>query len=151
MTEIDTPQYMGCAFAVESERCDTVRCSWGDGSDTLFVGGQHVSACHTYATPGSYTVTFTASRHCLDSVVVVTSFVDQEGIADLEPPTCGLHVHPNPAIDRVHVGVQAELVLYSLAGRRLRRCHADSLPLEGLASGGYLLTVDGEPILIIKR
>lgn len=151
VTEIDTPQYMGCAFAVESERCDTVRCSWGDGSDTLFVGGQHVSACHTYATPGSYTVTFTASRHCLDSVVVVTSFVDQEGIADLEPPTCGLHVHPNPAIDKVHVGVQAELVLYSLAGRRLRRCHADSLPLEGLASGGYLLTVDGEPILIIKR
>lgn len=149
VTEIDTPQYMGCAFAVESERCDTVRCSWGDGSDTTFA--QSAVVRHMYATPGSYTVTFTASRHCLDSVVVVTSFVNQEGIADLEPPTCGLHVHPNPAIDRVHVGEQAELVLYSLAGRRLRRCHADSLPLEGLASGGYLLTVDGEPVIIIKR
>ena len=149
VTDIDTPQYMGCAFAVESEHCDTVRCSWGDGSDTTFA--QTAVVRHTYAAPGTYTVTFTASHHCLDTVVVRTLHVNQEGIPDLQPPTSGLHVYPNPAIDQVHVGAQAELVLYSLDGRRLRRCHADTLPLEGLASGGYLLTVDGEPIIIIKR
>jgi hypothetical protein len=149
VTDIDTPQYMGCAFAVEGEHCDTVRCFWGDGSDTTFA--QTAVVRHTYAAPGSYTVTFTASRHCLDTVVVRTLHVNQEGIPDLQPPTSGLRVYPNPANDRVHVGVPAELVLYSLDGRRLRRCHADTLPLEGLASGGYLLTVDGEPIIIIKR
>ena len=150
--EVDTPQYMGCSFVVESEHCDTVRCSWGDGTDTSFVGS--FNAWHAYVDTGVYTITLTATRHCLDTVVVRTFHAHHEGTVGLWPLATDhwpLKVYPNPATDKVHVGVQAELVLYSLDGRRLRRCHADTMPLEGLPSGGYLLTVDGVPHHIIKR
>lgn len=153
--EVDTPKYMACSFMLESEHCDTILCSWGDGTDTLFVGMPWLEARHTYADTGLYTITFTASRHCLETVETRSFHAIQEesnGIDDLhQNHNTPVAIYPNPATDRVMASVGTDMVLYTLDGRPLRRCHAAAMSLDGLSAGSYILTVDGVPYRLIKR
>ena len=153
VVEVDTPMYMDYSFDVESADCDTVLCSWGDGSDTLFVGGQHVSARHTYADTGRYMITVTATRHCINTVVTRTfhAVPEQLFVPFLSPLTSHRSPYPNPATDRVCVSREADLVLYTLDGREVSRRHAAAMPLDGLVPGVYLLAVDGQTYRIIKE
>ncbi len=152
VVEADTPQYMECSFVLLLDDSDTVFCDWGDGNDTLYTSTPQLSVSHTYTDTGYYIITLTATRHCLDTVVELTFQVGQEGILDLQPPASNLHVYPNPATDQIYVGRCADLVLYTIDGRQLcSRRHSDSMSLDGLAGGLYLLSVDGRMYRIIKE
>lgn len=148
--EIDILQFMGCSFDLELIDCDTVTCLWGDGTDTLLTSAGPMT--HTYADTGIYTLTLTATRHCISTVVEYIFHATQEPDAGCVPlPSLHPALHPNPATDRVWVGAESDLVLRSLDGRELRRCRADAMPLHGLPAGAYLLSVNGTTYRIIKR
>ena len=159
IVEVDTPQYMGCSFVVECEHCDTLLCSWGDGNDTLFAGTPWTAVRHTYADTGLYTISLTATRHCIDTMTTKNFHAVQDpyvGINDfdtqsLENLKSRCRVYPNPATDKVHISVIANLELYSLNGWLLRHRHADIMTLEGLPTGVYLLSVDGTSYRIVKN
>ena len=151
VTEVDTPQYMGCVLGVDCELCDTLRCDWGDGSDTVLTALSPLTVGHIYADTGLYTVTLTATRHCMNAEASLSFHAVAEPLR-VDMPDAAVAVGPNPAGDWIRAGRCADLALYSLDGRLLRRrSHADTMPLHGLAAGVYLLSVDGIAHRIIKR
>ena len=145
---------MGCSFIVECDHCDTIICSWGDGNETLLADTPWTNVSYTYADTGFYTITLTATRHCLDTIVFRTFHAKLEdglGIDEFSILNSQFSPYPNPATDMVQVGVSADMELFTLDGRRLRHCHANAMPLDGLAAGVYLLNVAGTTYRIVRN
>ena len=149
VVEVDTPQYMSCSFALEFIDCDTVLCDWGDGTVEVFVPTTS-NVRHLYADTGNYTLTLTASRHCMSSTITNMFHATEEPSEPQGIDRIGdekVFISPNPASQTVRVThPQAVAVeLCSLDGRilstRIPQGLTSSFNLANLPSGVYLIRI----------
>lgn len=136
-----------------AHHADSLLWDYGDGSGATTAAADTVTV-HTYAAAGDYTVTLTASRHCMQEDYSFTVSVAGDSTAGISPTAsadCAVVVYPNPASDRLSIVVPTAMVrptatLYALDGRVVaqpQQAATDSRILElhlgSLPEGEYLL------------
>ncbi len=67
-----------------------------------------------------------------------------------------ISVYPNPATGAVHIGTldhtaTFSLRLYTLQGQTIREAKGNTIPLDGIGSGTYLLEIQGNGFSSVKR
>ncbi len=133
---------------------DTIHWNFGDGTTLAYPTSQcQISTTHHYAFPGTYTITLTASRHCISCTATdsVTINSTTEGIEQLNDNN-GFSILPNPVADNATINTPTSglLAIISADGRIVQRHNIpDSttiLNLSSLKPGVYLFqlhTTDG--------
>lgn len=147
----DTASYMSVSFSLATTHADSVSIHWGDGSDTLFAAPATQDLHHLYAHEGEYTISVTASRHCMSAEYSFTYTATQEpsipeGIATASIASPVLF--PNPASHQVKVDYTQTIntiELLDLQGRVIKCLHPQAnhftLNLSNLPSGSYLIRI----------
>ena len=145
-------------FINQSQNGTSYSWSFGDGNTS-----NEVSPTHTYANPGTYTVSLTVLNNCgattLQKTIVLTSSVRDAAWLH------GLMLYPNPSAGRFTVDMRGEpasevtFVLWDVTGRLLHQATADFntgalkqvFELPELADGLYTLQVRrGDSVVYMK-
>ncbi|MBQ6098027.1 MAG: T9SS type A sorting domain-containing protein [Bacteroidales bacterium] len=133
-------------FSPTITNADSVRWDFGDGTTLAYPTSQcQTSTTHHYALPGTYTVTLTASRHCITNSDTDTVTVNStpEGIGQLGNNN-NFSILPNPVADNatIHTPTSGQLAIISADGRIIQRHtikdSTTTLDLSALKPGVYL-------------
>ena len=146
----------GTVFSSEPRNADSLYWNFGDGTDTAISTVGDLTVQHAYTANGTYTVTVTASRHCLtsaDSMAVTITLSDDNDIQ--ANATQQMSVYPNPAANSVTVtlATPSKAVLMSLDGREFWRQYITgtaTISMHTLTAGIYLLRVGDTVKTIVK-
>jgi len=136
-----------------SQHADTYSWDFGDGqnlntSDSLVT--------HTYASCGDFTVSLTASRHCMYDTATATLIISNDvGIYSHENSVSPLILYPNPAEDHVTLKGTGHITIYDMSGRIVKQINcseeAVSIDLHPLPSGTYMVKSATQTRLLIVR
>ena len=140
------------SFLSASRHADSLTWDFGDGTTATTPAADSLMM-HTYSDASNYTVSLSASRHCMtDSHLLPVSITgDSTTGIPLSPEADGILVYPNPASEQVNIVLpegmaQPTVTLCDLNGRRVAQQPPTStgnrsieLDLNGLPNGEYLL------------
>ncbi len=142
------------AFSNLSE-ADSV-CTWNFGDGTT---SNEVAPMHTFAEPGTYTVTLEATRHCMEPAIgTLRVVVSNDGVSiaeAIEQPR--LSIYPNPVHGTAIVNsTQAGTAyLYDIQGRLqgsyLIREGSNSIDFGNLSKQMYILRLNGTATKVIVK
>lgn len=119
---------------------------------------------HTYALPGTYTVTLTVSNGtCTTTVTKTVTFTS--GISGVQTELFNVELSPNPASDLVQMTLsgspgsqQVQISIHSVDGRLVQRGTYDATPgrainlnVSELANGLYLVKVEAAAGMVVRK
>lgn len=154
--EVTAVEGHSASFVATALHADSLTWNFGDGTVATATVTEPV-AIHSYSGAGDYTVTLTASRHCMRTSFSLTVAVADTGSAGINPTVASdsaCIVYPNPASGTVSITVPTDMkhptvTLYSLDGRMITQRQPASigdrhvgLNLTGLPAGEYLLLLN---------
>lgn len=136
-------------FSASVQYADSLVWAFGDGSDTI-VTDEQTDIRHRYAEAGTYTVTLTATRHCLKSSFAADITIDRDSALGIAVEGHdAVTVFPNPTCDRLNVvlpdsNAPLAVMLYSCDGRLvMQRQEVEAsrftIEMEAFPEGEYLL------------
>lgn len=132
-------------FTNNSTHFNFVSWKFGDGNISSLPNPQH-----TYALPGTYTVTLYAMNvNCTDSISKVMT-INSTGISESESRVEDLLVYPNPTTTSITIKhpdkIITSLKLFDLMGKELfsksLNANEEELNLENLVAGVYFIEVN---------
>lgn len=164
MLEIQSVSGPTASFLSTSCHADSLTWDFGDGT-TVTTPAADSLVVHTYSGAGNYTVSLTASRHCItDSYLLPVSIVgDSTTSIPLNPAADGILVYPNPASGQVNIVLpsgmaQPTVTLCDLNGRIVAQqppaptdSHHIKLNLSGLPDGEYILRLSNATHNVIRK
>ena len=134
------------------DNADTVHWNFGDGTTLTYPTNQcQTSTTHHYAFPGTYTITLTASRHCITSTASDSVTINSTHNGIVQHDDNLFSIFPNPVADiaTIHTRTSGLLAIISNDGR-IAQWHnipnTTTLNLSSLKPGVYLFqlhTTDG--------
>ncbi|MBP5328232.1 MAG: T9SS type A sorting domain-containing protein [Bacteroidales bacterium] len=150
---VDTLNMTGAnvTLVAHTQHADSIEWRWGDGeTETTSCTDSIIE--HIYAENSEYTVTTSATRHCLkaEASILINIAVDQDstavGIVNILPTTATLVVNPNPTETKPHVIISGEsrplpesdITIIMPDGRAARY---DRIDFDLLPAGVYMLRI----------
>lgn len=131
---------------------DTIRWDFGDGTvQTVPTNQCQLSCTHHYATAGTYVITLTARRHCIESTWQESATIDETPVS-IATADAATAVYPNPAYSHVCIDAKGatlrSLVLTDATGSIVRSQTLDAtnatISLDGLPKGIYILKINSD-------
>ena len=141
-------------ISLTSHSLHTNELTWdfGDGQN-LTTSDTTVS--HTYSINGNYTISLTASRHCMNDTAAETVVVQGTGIADHENAQTNFSFHPNPAQSHLTVNADGEVFIYDLTGKLVMNAGPVNgnilLNINQLKNGTYFIRCGNESKTFVKQ
>lgn len=124
-----------------------------DDGELLTTSDSTVS--HTYADNGNYTISLTASRHCMSDTATETIVVQGTGIADLQNSQTNFTIYPNPVQNTLTVRANGEVLIYDLTGKLMMSTGPVNgeiqLNISHLNNGTYLIRCGNKSQTFVKQ
>lgn len=128
--------------------------TWDFGDGNILTTSD-TAVTHTYANNGNYTITLTASRHCMSDTATETIVIQGTGIADPEDTQTDFTFYPNPAQNILTVRANGEVVVLDITGKTVLNAgpvHGKAiLDISNLKSGSYFIICGNHSKTFVKQ
>ena len=150
--EVESIHDYTVSLTSHSTHASVLTWDFGDG-ELLTTSDPTVS--HNYADNGNYTISLTASRHCMSDTTAETIVVQVTGIIDPENSQTYFTIYPNPAQNTLTVKADGEVYIYDMTGKLMM----SNGPVNGkilfnishLNNGTYLIRCGNESKTFVKQ
>ena len=108
----------------------------------------------TFHNIGTYTITMTnnAIVSHTDYPAKVIAEINVNNVNTVEAiQVANIKTYPNPTIDIVNIGKQADIKVYSLQGALLQETFGEQVNLSAYTQGVYILQVNDEKVKVVKK
>lgn len=150
----DIESVLDPSISLTSHSLHASELTWDFGDGNLLTTSD-TTVTHTYSNNGNYTITLTASRHCMSDTTAENVVIQGVGIEDLENEQAILSFYPNPAQNILTLKANGEVFVYDITGKKVMNADMVDgeilLDIRHLKSGTYLIRCGNESKIFVKQ
>lgn len=150
----DIESILDSTISLTSHSAHANELTWNFGDGNILTTSD-TAVTHTYANNGNYTITLTASRHCMSDTATETIVIQGTGIADPEDTQTDFTFYPNPTQNILTVRANGEVSVLDITGKTVLNAgpvHGKAiLDISNLKSGSYFIICGNQSKTFVKQ